>query len=174
MPFSAARMRPAGRAAHQEMPNAVTGMETMKPQPPKGSKRPRSPIKVRKPVPKRASEKWLILPLLAVLAGVGFVVLRPHFAAAGPESARLLRSADELLEQGDTKAALAKYDEVIVLEPDSESAYVKRGDARLLAQDLTGAVLDYTAAIERTPGKVALFQKRADAYRRPTPVEESA
>jgi tetratricopeptide (TPR) repeat protein len=85
--------------------------------------------------------------------------------AAGCRTAPPLEQGLSLSRHGAWAAAVVAFDEAIRLDPRSESAYTSRGAARLHLGDATGAVEDFTRALELNPKQPeTLFFNRANAY----------
>jgi len=96
-------------------------------------------------------------------------------AAGDPESSRvgenggiplLLDKANSLMSLGNTEAALAIYDEVLVLDPDHAEALVKKGAALERLQKLNEAIECYDRAIAVDSSMTTAYLYKGGLYNR--------
>ena len=64
---------------------------------------------------------------------------------------------------GDSKGAIADYDQAIKLKPDDSDAYVNRGNARAKLGDNKGAIADYDQAIKLKSDYANAYYGRGNA-----------
>jgi tetratricopeptide (TPR) repeat protein len=77
----------------------------------------------------------------------------------------LEESARQAADGGDPSACIARYTEVLNLQPDVVDAYTGRAGCYLDRGNAAAAVHDYDKAIELSPGDPSLFLQRANAER---------
>lgn len=74
----------------------------------------------------------------------------------GNDADALYADAQARLDAGDIDGALSLLDEAIALAPDNADYYTARGRAYFFADDMTSALVDFSAALEIAPNAVAL------------------
>lgn len=77
---------------------------------------------------------------------------------------KLLAQAGALEKQQKWKEAIAQYDQILKPFPTQMTALRRRGLAKMQAQDLAGAVQDFSAALEINPDLDGVRQSRGQAY----------
>ncbi len=70
----------------------------------------------------------------------------------------------ELLANGQYSQAISEFDRAIVTNPHNFEAHVARGMAKWCNQDLQGALIDYTRAIDLDENEGMVYMERAFLY----------
>jgi len=103
---------------------------------------------------------------ISLKVSLGFLLMAFLFASCTPKVKRIEAYLNDGLNknlQGDFKAAIQDFTNIIDLDPDNYTAYYNRGNAKfnLKPKDAKGALIDYNKAIELKPNYADAFYNRA-------------
>jgi len=100
----------------------------------------------------------------AVLAAAVLATAGGAYAQGGGAVDSLLRRGNELLKEGSYDKAVAEYNRIIQLSPNTAMAYANRGFAHLKQKNYDKAVSDLSQAILLDPGLADAYHDRGQAY----------
>lgn len=98
-----------------------------------------------------SSSPWWVAAMLAATAALPGCAGSEDKGPSRPTAEATLTSARDASAQGDTQAALTRFEETIALDPKMVSAYIGAGDIYRTRGDYTSALARYTRATELDP-----------------------